>query len=61
MSSRLEGDQYRQHSLLALERFFAIREANRLGMAVTRRQREAEIEFRRERDLVDAAARAMDE
>ena len=53
---RLEGDQYRQHSLIALERFFAIQEAERLGMAVSTEGKErAEIVFRRERDLVDAA------
>jgi hypothetical protein len=51
---RLEGDQYKQHSLLALERFFAIREAERLGMTVSKeRRRKTEIVFRRERDLVD--------
>jgi hypothetical protein len=53
---RLEGDQYKQHCLIALERFFAIREANRLGITVTREcRREAELAFRQERDLVDAA------
>ena len=53
---RLEGDQYKQHSLLALERFFAIREAERLGMTVSKeRRRKTEIVFRRERDLVDVA------
>jgi hypothetical protein len=53
---RLEGDQYRQHSLMALERFFAIREAERLGMTVSNeRRRKTEIVFRRERGLVDAA------
>ena len=53
---RLEGDQYKQHSLLALERFFAIREVNRLGMLVTKRCRnEAESAFRQERGLVDDA------
>jgi hypothetical protein len=51
---RLEGHQYRQHSLLALERFFAIRDANRFGMVVTDRCRnDAEQAFRRERDLID--------
>ena len=44
----------RQHSLLALERFFAIRDANRFGMVVTDRCRnDAEQAFRRERDLID--------
>jgi hypothetical protein len=53
---RLEGDQYKQHSLMALERFFAIREAERLGMIVSEeRRRKTEVGFRRERDLVDAA------
>jgi hypothetical protein len=52
---RLESDQYRQHILLGLERFFAIREANRLGMVVTKRCRnEAELAFRQERDLIDS-------
>jgi hypothetical protein len=52
---RLEGDQYKQHILLGLERFFAIREANRLGMVVTKRcQNEAELAFRQERDLIDS-------
>lgn len=51
---RLEGDQCRQHSLLALERFFAIRDANRFGMVVTDRCRnDAERAFRGERDLID--------
>jgi hypothetical protein len=53
---RLEGDQYTQHSLLALERFLAIRDANRLGMVVTERRRnKMELAFRRERDLVAQA------
>jgi hypothetical protein len=53
---RLEGDQYEQHRLIALERFLAIREAYRLGMTVTDEcRREAELAFRRERDLVDTA------
>ena len=51
---RLEGNHYKQHSLLALERFFAIREAHRLGMVVTDRlQNEAESAFREDRDLHD--------
>ena len=60
---RLEGDRYKQHSLLALERFFAIREAHRVGMVVTERRREeAELAFRQERDLLDAASfEQMDE
>lgn len=53
---RLEGDQYQQHNLMALERFFAVREADRLGMKVTDEcRRDAELAFRRERDLVDTA------
>jgi hypothetical protein len=53
---RLEGDQYTQHSLLALERFLAVRDANRLGMVVTdRRRNKVELAFRRERDLVGQA------
>ena len=52
---RLEGDHYRQHSLMALERFFAIREAERLGMTVgDEHRRKTEIAFRRERGLQDA-------
>jgi hypothetical protein len=53
---RLEGDQYRQHSLMALERFFAIQEAQRLGMTVSNEGKgRTEIVFRRDRGLVDAA------
>jgi hypothetical protein len=53
---RLERREYTQHSLLALGRFLAIRDANRLGMVVTHRCRnEAERAFRRERDLVERA------
>jgi hypothetical protein len=53
---RLEGDHYRQHSLMALERFFAIQEAERAGMTVSNKgKRRTEIVFRRERGLVDAA------
>jgi hypothetical protein len=53
---RLEGNQYEQYSMIALERFFAVREAYRQGMTVTNEcRREAEIAFRRERDLVDTA------
>ncbi len=53
---RLEGDHYGQHTLMALERFFAIQEAERLGMTVSNeRRRKTEIVFRRERGLVDAA------
>jgi hypothetical protein len=53
---RLEGEQYEHHILLALERFLAIREANRLGMSITSRGRsKSELAFRRERDLVDDA------
>ena len=53
---RLEGDQYKYHCLMALERFFAIREAYRLGMTITNEcRRETERTFRRERDLVESA------
>lgn len=53
---RLEGDQSKQHRLLALERFFAIRESDRLGMKVTDgARRDAEFAFRRERDFSDTA------
>jgi hypothetical protein len=53
---RLEGNQYEQHSMIALERFFAVREAYRKGMKVTNEcRREAELAFRRERNLVDTA------
>jgi hypothetical protein len=53
---RLEGDQFKQHSLAALERFLAIREADRLGVKVTdRRRKKAEQAFRRERNLGDVA------
>jgi hypothetical protein len=52
---RLEGDQHKYHSLIAMERFLAIREADRLGMTVTAdSRREAELAFRRERGFVDA-------
>jgi hypothetical protein len=51
---KLKGDRYKQHNLIALGRYFAIREAHRLGMAVTeRRRKEAESAFRRERNLVE--------
>jgi hypothetical protein len=53
---RLRGDPYRQPLLLALERFFAIREADRIGLNITDESRgEAEIAFRRERDFHGAA------
>lgn len=52
---RLEGDQYKRQTLFALERYFAIREANRLGMIVTSEgEREAEATFRQEHDFADA-------
>jgi hypothetical protein len=52
---RLESDQANEQTLFALERYFAIREAYRLGMIVTSEdQREAELAFRREHDLTDA-------
>jgi hypothetical protein len=53
---RLEGDQYKQHSLSALERFFAIREAERLGMTVSNEcRRKTEQAFRQEHGLIDDA------
>jgi hypothetical protein len=52
---RLKGDAYKQQTLLALERYFAIREANRSGMTVTTAARnQAEVQFRQENDLADA-------
>jgi hypothetical protein len=51
---KVEGDRYKQHQLIALERFFAIRESDRLGMKVTDRSRkDAELAFRRERGFSD--------
>jgi hypothetical protein len=51
---RLKGDQYKQHNLLALGRYLAIREARRLGVVVNERHRkQAESAFRRERNLFD--------
>jgi hypothetical protein len=53
---RLDGDQFKQHRLAALERFLAVREADRLGVKVTDgRRKEAEQAFRRERNLGDLA------
>lgn len=53
---RLKGDQYQQSLLLALERFFAIREADRIGLNITDESRaDAETTFRRERDFQGAA------
>lgn len=53
---RLKGDQYHHALLLALERFFAIREADRQGLNITEESRgEAEMAFRRERDFHEAA------
>jgi len=54
---RLDGEQYRQHSLMALERFFAIRESERAGMTVSNEhRRRTETVFRRERGLVEDAS-----
>ena len=54
---RLDGEQYRQHSLMALERFFAIRESERAGMTVSNEhRRKTETVFRRERGLVEDAS-----
>jgi len=51
---RLKGDQYKQHNLLSLGRYFAIREARQLGVVVNERHRkQAELAFRRERNLLD--------
>ena len=53
---RFEGERYTEHSLLALERFLAICEAERLGMTVSNeRKRQIEIVFRQEHGLVDGA------
>lgn len=54
---RLEGDKkYQHHKLLAVERFLAIREANRLGVrADDQSRREAEQAFRSKHNLIDAA------
>lgn len=52
---RLEGNEYRRQEEMALLRFFAIRETERLGMNVNEeRRRKAEITFRRERGLIKA-------
>jgi hypothetical protein len=54
---RLEGPKYKEHRLKALQRFFALREAERLRLNVDdQRKRTTEEEFRQERDLVDIAA-----
>ena len=59
---RLEGDQYKQHSLLALERFFAIREAERAGMTVSNeRRRERKSLFAESAASLDAARLTVDE
>jgi hypothetical protein len=51
---RLEGDTYNQHQLLALERFFALREARRIDPIVSEARRVGtESAFRKERDLLD--------
>jgi hypothetical protein len=53
---RLKGGQYHESRLLGLERFFAIREADRQGVNVTDESRaEAETSFRRQHDLLTAA------
>ena len=52
---RLKGDEYQEALLLALERFFAIREADRLGLNITNEARgEAQMAFQRERGLQGA-------
>jgi hypothetical protein len=51
---RLKGAEYKKQTLLALERYFAIREASRLGLTITADARKkAEVAFRRENDLVE--------
>jgi hypothetical protein len=53
---RLEGEQYKQHSVAALERFFAVRESESVGMTVSkRRRRETERTFRQEHSLTNDA------
>jgi hypothetical protein len=53
---RLEADKYKQSSLSALERFLAIREADRQGMKVSRaRKMKTAISLRQERGLTTAA------
>src|ERR1700730_9972648 len=52
---RLKGPHYDQHSLSARDRFFTIREAERLRVTVGPTQRKkTEIEFRRQRHLTTA-------
>jgi hypothetical protein len=54
---RLEGPKYKEHGMETLQRFFALREAERLRLHVhDQRKRTTEAEFRQERDLVGAAA-----
>jgi hypothetical protein len=54
---KLEGTKYREHRIAALERFFALREAERLRLNVDeQRKTTTAMEFRRERDLMDVAA-----
>jgi len=53
---RLEGNQYKQHSLAALERVYAIREAERLGVTVSNQsRRKTEQAFRQEHRLTKDA------
>jgi hypothetical protein len=54
---RLEESKYKEHRTEALQRFFALREAERLRLNVDdRRKRTTEAGFRQERDLADVAA-----
>ncbi len=54
---RLEGPNYKEHRIAALERFFAVREAERLRLNVDeQRKSTTAMEFRQERDLIDVAA-----
>jgi len=54
---KLEGTKYKEHRIAALERLFALREAERLRLNVDeQRKTTTAMEFRRERDLMDVAA-----
>jgi hypothetical protein len=53
----LEGTKYKEHRIAARERFFALREAERLRLNVDEQRKSAiALEFRQERDLMDVAA-----
>ena len=54
---RLEGTKYKEHRIAALERFFALREAERLRLNVDEQRKSTiALEFRQKRDLMDVAA-----